>query len=160
MRKEHPRGHMPMDFDGNKLNEALRVRGLTSTHVAQTIGVSVNYFSTMKRRGRITWEIRSLLRNNFGIREEEYLANAVHVNEPPKAEDSGTQDLSKAAWAQHVQQARQRNRREDEQRKQVLCPQSEKVILLRREELKSIVRDAVMDMLKALVGGAASIPPG
>ena len=97
MRKEHPRGHMPMDFDGNKLNEALRVRGLTSTHVAQTIGVSVNYFSTMKRRGRITWEIRSLLRNNFGIREEEYLANAVHVNEPPKAEDSGTQDLSKAA---------------------------------------------------------------
>lgn len=59
-----------------------------------------------------------------------------------------------------MQQARQRNQREDEQRKQVLCPQSEEVILLRREELKSIVRDAVMDVLKALVGGAASIPHG
>lgn len=155
MRKEHPRGHLPMEFDGRKLNEALRVRGLTSTHVAQTIGVSVNYFSTMKRRGRITWEVRSQLRNNFGIREEEYLTNAVQVNEPPKAEDAGTQDLSKAAWAQHVQQARQRNQRENEQRKQIPCPQAEEVILLRREELKSIVRDAVLDMLKSLVGGAA-----
>lgn len=155
MRKEHPRGHLPMEFDGRKLNEALRARGLTSTHVAQTIGVTTAYFSTMKRRGRITWEIRSQLRNNFGIREEEYLNNSIPVSEPPKAEDPGTQDLSKAAWAQHVQQARQRNQRENEQRKQISCPQAEEVILLRREELKSIVRDAVMDMLKSLVGGAA-----
>jgi len=154
MRKEHPRGHLPMEFDGRKLNEALRARGLTSTHVAQTIGVSTGYFSTMKRRGRITWETRSQLRNNFGIREEEYLANAVQVSNAPQ--DAGTQDLSKAAWAQHVQQARQRNQRENEQRKQIPIPQAEEVILLRREELREIVREAVLDVLKRMVGGAVA----
>lgn len=144
-----------MEFDGQRLNEALRVRGLTSTHVAQTIGVTTAYFSTMKRRGRITWETRSLLRNKFGIREEEYLVNAVQVSEPPKAEDPGTNDLSKAAWWQHMQQARERNQQENLRQERTACAKAEEVILLRREELKSIVRDAVLDVLKALVGGAA-----
>lgn len=151
------RGRNPVHIDGRKLEACIRMRGFTLTDAAKAIGITLPNLCRIKKVGSITEENRQLLRNKLGINEEEYVSNffrVADVDRPldgfkawPDNEDAGTTDWTKAPWACQVAMAKERNQRQ---------AQEEEVILLRRDELKSIVKDAVLDVLRSMVGGAAS----
>lgn len=151
---KHTRGSMSLPIDGVRLEQAIRLRGYTSKAAAAMCGCTAANLSQIKRRGSITAEMRSKLRNVLGIREDEYLVNAILPCERLKADAPGTQNLSIAGLAQHVQKSRERSQTENGQQEQAACIQAEDVILIRRDELKSIVKDAVLDVLRSMVGGA------
>lgn len=148
------RGSHSFPIDGRRLDTAFRMRGYTSKAAAAMCGCTAANLSQIKRRGSITAEMRSKLRNVLGIREEEYLVNAILPCERLKADDPGTQNLSIAGLAQYAQKSRERSQTENGRQEQTACIQAEDVILIRRDELKSIVKDAVLDALKSMVGGA------
>ena len=113
---KHTRGSMSLPIDGVRLEQAIRLRGYTKKYVAYMCGCTAANLSQIKRRGSITAEMRSKLRNVLGIREDEYLANEVRVaTVPADCEPSRPEDC----------------------------------LLLRRDELKSIVKEAILDIFSA-----------
>ena len=112
---KHTRGSMSLPIDGRRLEAALRMRGYTSKAAAAMCGCTAANLSQIKRRGSITAEMRSSLRNALGIPEDEYV-----MNEPQTVPIAD-------CWP---------SRPED-------C------LLLRRDELKSIVKEAILDIFSA-----------